>query len=44
MNLSFVIDNILYEKIEKNGKANGRGISAEARYQLGIIYKDMEVT
>jgi len=42
MKLSFDIDNILYEKIKKNGKANGRGIATEARFQLKMVYEGME--
>lgn len=40
MKLSFDIDDILYEKIKKNGKANGRGVATEARFQLEKIYGD----
>jgi len=42
MKLSFDIDRILYEKIKKNGKANGRAIATEARHQLEKIYEGME--
>jgi len=42
MKLSFDVDDILYEKIKKNGKANGRGIATEARFQLKKFYEDME--
>jgi len=42
MKLSFDINDILYEKIKKNGKANGRGVATEARFQLKIVYEDMK--
>jgi len=42
MKLSFDIDNILYEKIKKNGKANGRPVATEVRFQLIRIYEEIE--
>jgi len=38
MNLSFAIDDRLYEKIKKRGKANGRAVATEVRYRLEKIY------
>jgi len=40
--MKFEIDDILYEKIKSNGKANNRGVATEARFQLKKIYEDME--
>ena len=42
MKLSFEIDDIVYEKMRKNGKANGRLVATEARFQLEKFYEDME--
>lgn len=42
MNLSFEISDIVYEKMKKHGKANGRAVATEARYQLEKIYEGME--
>lgn len=42
MKLSFDIDDILYEKIKKNGKANGRAAATEARFQLEKVYEGMK--
>lgn len=40
MKLSFDIDNILYEKIKKNGKTNGRAVATEVRFRLEEFYGD----
>jgi len=42
MKLSFDIDDRLYEKIKKNGKANGRAIAPEVRFQLEKFYEGMK--
>jgi len=42
MKLVFDVDDILYEKIKKNGKLNGRAAATEARFQLEKIYEEME--
>ncbi len=42
MKLVFDVDKILYKKMRKNGKANGRRIATEARYQLTKVYDDMK--
>jgi len=42
MKLAFDIDDILYEKIKKNGKANGRAVATEVRFQLEKLYEGMK--
>ncbi len=39
MKLSFDLDEILYEKITKNAKENGRSDSGEIRFQLKKCYE-----
>jgi hypothetical protein len=39
MKLSFELDQILYDEIEKSAKDNGRSDSGEIRFQLKKIYE-----